>query len=98
LKILDCYYSSTFVDFWGRKRSWNLPLDLVKKFSLFWLCLYLLLQNCDNSYTLQGGEGDCFYVVGSGEFEVLATQVYKLCHLIAVLICDGSTDIHLGKY
>lgn len=24
---------------------------------------------------LQGGEGECFYVVGSGEFEVLATQV-----------------------
>lgn len=23
----------------------------------------------------QGGEGDCFYVVGSGEFEVFATQV-----------------------
>lgn len=23
----------------------------------------------------QGGEGDCFYVVASGEFEVLATQV-----------------------
>jgi len=41
---------------------------------------------CDKSYTLQGGESDCFYVVGSGEFEVLATQVYKICHLIAVLI------------
>ncbi|KAA3477060.1 protein phosphatase 2C and cyclic nucleotide-binding/kinase domain-containing protein-like [Gossypium australe] len=25
----------------------------------------------------QGGEGDCFYVVGSGEFEVLATQEDK---------------------
>ncbi|KAL5768782.1 hypothetical protein ACOSP7_015327 [Xanthoceras sorbifolium] len=25
----------------------------------------------------QGGEGDCFYVVGSGEFEVLATQQEK---------------------
>ncbi|XP_052199818.1 protein phosphatase 2C and cyclic nucleotide-binding/kinase domain-containing protein [Diospyros lotus] len=25
----------------------------------------------------QGGEGDCFYVVGSGEFEVLATQEEK---------------------
>jgi len=47
---------------------------------------------------LQGGEGDCFYVVGSGEFEVLATQVYKLYHLIALLICDDSTDILLGKY
>ena len=23
---------------------------------------------------MQGGEGDCFYVVGSGEFEVLAMQ------------------------
>ncbi|XP_077209972.1 protein phosphatase 2C and cyclic nucleotide-binding/kinase domain-containing protein isoform X2 [Tasmannia lanceolata] len=34
----------------------------------------------------QGGEGDCFYVVGSGEFEVLATQkdeekeVHKVLH------------------
>ncbi|KAL4304986.1 hypothetical protein AHAS_Ahas16G0033100 [Arachis hypogaea] len=26
---------------------------------------------------LQGSEGDCFYVVGSGEFEVLATQEEK---------------------
>ena len=26
-------------------------------------------------HLLQGGEGDCFYVVGSGEFEVFATQV-----------------------
>ncbi|OVA20281.1 Cyclic nucleotide-binding domain [Macleaya cordata] len=25
----------------------------------------------------QGGEGDCFYIVGSGEFEVLATQEEK---------------------
>ena len=25
---------------------------------------------------MQGGEGDCFYVVGSGEYEVLAIQVY----------------------
>lgn len=24
---------------------------------------------------MQGGEGDCFYVVGSGEFEVFAIQV-----------------------
>jgi len=24
---------------------------------------------------MQGGEGDCFYVVGSGEYEVLAIQV-----------------------
>lgn len=56
------------------------------------------MHNSDKIYTLQGGEGDCFYVVGSGEFEVLATQVYKLCHLIALLICDDSTDILLGKY
>lgn len=27
---------------------------------------------------LQGGEGDCFYVVGDGEFEVLANQVHIL--------------------
>jgi len=25
----------------------------------------------------QGGEGDCFFVVGSGEFEVFATQQEK---------------------
>lgn len=25
---------------------------------------------------MQGGEGDSFYVVGSGEYEVLAIQVY----------------------
>ena len=25
----------------------------------------------------QGGEGDCFFVVGSGEFEVFATQEEK---------------------
>ena len=27
---------------------------------------------------MQGGEGDCFYVVGNGEFEVLAMQVMVL--------------------
>lgn len=26
---------------------------------------------------LQGGEGDCFFVVGNGEFEVFATQEEK---------------------
>lgn len=32
-------------------------------------------------WNFQGGEGDCFYVVGDGEFEVLATQVilFVLC-------------------
>ncbi|XP_039066227.1 protein phosphatase 2C and cyclic nucleotide-binding/kinase domain-containing protein-like isoform X1 [Hibiscus syriacus] len=33
----------------------------------------------------QGGEGDCFYVVGSGEFEVLATQEDKNGELPRVL-------------
>ncbi|XP_054812249.1 protein phosphatase 2C and cyclic nucleotide-binding/kinase domain-containing protein isoform X2 [Prosopis cineraria] len=33
----------------------------------------------------QGGEGDCFYVVGSGEFEVLATQEEKNGELPRVL-------------
>jgi CRP-like cAMP-binding protein len=37
-----------------------------------------VLQKCHDHYILQGGEGDCFYVVGSGEFEVLATQVLIL--------------------
>lgn len=32
-------------------------------------------EKCNEYHLLQGGEGDCFYVVGSGEFEVLATQV-----------------------
>ena len=45
-------------------------------FSPFWRCNKYLI--------LQGGEGDCFYVVGSGEFEVLATQVViiQLLHLL----------------
>ena len=30
---------------------------------------------CHDYYILQGVEGVCFYVVGSGEFEVLATKV-----------------------
>lgn len=38
-----------------------------------------------DSYALQGGEGDCFYVVGSGEFEVLATQVYKLLAVVCIV-------------
>ncbi|CAK7337456.1 unnamed protein product [Dovyalis caffra] len=35
----------------------------------------------------QGGEGDCFYVVGSGEFEVLATQEEKDGEVPRVLQC-----------
>ncbi|CAJ1951699.1 unnamed protein product [Sphenostylis stenocarpa] len=31
----------------------------------------------------QGGEGDCFYVVGSGEFEVLATQREAKARVVA---------------
>jgi CRP-like cAMP-binding protein len=30
---------------------------------------------------MQGGEGECFYVVGSGEFEVLAIQVSIFIHI-----------------
>ncbi|KAJ7973814.1 Protein phosphatase 2C and cyclic nucleotide-binding/kinase domain-containing protein [Quillaja saponaria] len=33
----------------------------------------------------QGGEGDCFYVVGSGEFEVLATQEEQHGEVLRVL-------------
>lgn len=33
----------------------------------------------------QGGEGDCFYVVGNGEFEVLATQEEKNGEITRVL-------------
>ncbi|XP_050216601.1 protein phosphatase 2C and cyclic nucleotide-binding/kinase domain-containing protein [Mercurialis annua] len=35
----------------------------------------------------QGGEGDCFYVVGSGEFEVFATQEEKNGEVPKVLQC-----------
>ncbi|XP_024935418.1 protein phosphatase 2C and cyclic nucleotide-binding/kinase domain-containing protein isoform X2 [Ziziphus jujuba] len=35
----------------------------------------------------QGGEGDCFYVVGSGEFEVFATQEEKNGEVPRVLQC-----------
>lgn len=43
----------------------------------FFLDLLLLLELTQQNFQcyLQGGEGDCFYVVGSGEFEVMATQV-----------------------
>lgn len=41
----------------------------------------MYVRNIDEYYILQGGEGDCFFVVGTGEFEVLATQVW-FCMLI----------------
>lgn len=56
------------------------PSSSIRKILWISLCLDLLLllqltqQNFH--YYLQGGEGDCFYVVGNGEFEVMATQVY----------------------
>lgn len=35
---------------------------------------------------MQGGEGDCFYVVGSGEFEVLAIQVFYFARELSISI------------
>lgn len=40
-------------------------------------CMQRLELNPGDVVVKQGGEGDCFYVVGSGEFEVLATQDEK---------------------
>jgi hypothetical protein len=37
---------------------------------------------------MQGGEGDCFYVVGNGEFEVLAMQV-MVSSIYIMLASDG---------
>lgn len=44
----------------------------------------LLVQKVSVCYGLQGGEGDCFYVVGNGEFEVLATQVPTICFTFVI--------------
>jgi hypothetical protein len=41
-------------------------------------CMQRLEANPGDIVVKQGGEGDCFYVVGSGEFEVLATQVCSI--------------------
>ncbi|KAK9102372.1 hypothetical protein Sjap_019626 [Stephania japonica] len=38
-------------------------------------CMQRVEFQPDDIVVQQGGEGDCFYIVGSGEFEVLATQV-----------------------
>ncbi|CAH2051180.1 unnamed protein product [Thlaspi arvense] len=40
-------------------------------------CMQRLEVNPGDVVVKQGGEGDCFYVVGSGEFEVLSTQDEK---------------------
>ncbi|XP_068636640.1 protein phosphatase 2C and cyclic nucleotide-binding/kinase domain-containing protein-like isoform X3 [Aristolochia californica] len=40
-------------------------------------CMQRVDVNPGDIVVQQGGEGDCFYVVGSGEFEVLATQEDK---------------------
>ncbi|CAN8271052.1 unnamed protein product [Cochlearia groenlandica] len=40
-------------------------------------CMQRIEVNPGDVVVKQGGEGDCFYVVGSGEFEVLATQDEK---------------------
>ncbi|XP_068643392.1 protein phosphatase 2C and cyclic nucleotide-binding/kinase domain-containing protein-like isoform X2 [Aristolochia californica] len=40
-------------------------------------CMQRVDVNSGDIVVHQGGEGDCFYVVGSGEFEVLATQEEK---------------------
>jgi hypothetical protein len=39
---------------------------------------------------MQGGEGDCFYVVGNGEFEVLAIQVIILKCIYYVRKCKSN--------
>ncbi|PPR87487.1 hypothetical protein GOBAR_AA33201 [Gossypium barbadense] len=40
-------------------------------------CMQRIEVQPGDTVVKQGGEGDCFYVVGSGEFEVLATQEDK---------------------
>ncbi|GFS41212.1 protein phosphatase 2C and cyclic nucleotide-binding/kinase domain-containing protein [Actinidia rufa] len=40
-------------------------------------CMQRVEVNPGEIVVKQGGEGDCFYVVGNGEFEVLATQEEK---------------------
>jgi len=50
------------------------------------LCIRIR-TNRDGKFWMQGGEGDCFYVVGHGEFEVLATQVtFSLCIMSICLL------------
>ncbi|XP_078431849.1 protein phosphatase 2C and cyclic nucleotide-binding/kinase domain-containing protein [Wolffia australiana] len=38
-------------------------------------CMHRVKVNQGDIIVQQGGEGECFYIVGSGEFEVFATQV-----------------------
>ncbi|KAL0426998.1 UNVERIFIED_CONTAM: protein phosphatase 2C and cyclic nucleotide-binding/kinase domain-containing protein [Sesamum latifolium] len=46
----------------------------------------------------EGGEGDCFYVVGNGEFEVLATQIrYQTCLSVMDRIVDKNENLQ-GLY
>jgi hypothetical protein len=46
---------------------------------------------------MQGGEGDCFYVVGSGEYEVLAIQVYIPNQIYAMCTSDFGLSFHAIK-
>lgn len=46
---------------------------------------------------MQGGEGDCFYVVGSGEYEVLAIQVYVSNQIYATCTFDFGLSFHAIK-
>ena len=46
---------------------------------------------------MQGGEGDCFYVVGSGEYEVLAIQVYISNQIYATCKFDFGLSFHAIK-
>lgn len=59
-----------------------------------WVEFYCDCRTLNDGHDWQGGEGDCFYVVGSGEFEVLATQVcisifIKLSTYLSFLRSEG---------
>lgn len=56
----------------------NCKFYVLEAVQVLFKCSVNWLKHC----ILQGGEGDCFYVVGSGEFEVLATQVWWFLILI----------------
>lgn len=46
---------------------------------------------------MQGGDGDCFYVVGSGEYEVLAIQVYISNQIYETCTYDFGLSFHAIK-
>ncbi|KAK6126879.1 hypothetical protein DH2020_039374 [Rehmannia glutinosa] len=61
----------------GLARSF--PFQKAYRFSVscFVDCMQRVEVQAGDIVVKQGGEGDCFYVVGNGEFEVLATQEEK---------------------